>query len=464
MGQTPPKEDFTLSPDSPDQDTPDSVTVSTSVSLSRGSLLTFGSKGFLLFLRVVTGMITARILAPEGRGILQVVSQYPDLFFIVGYLSLTIPILRYFGLKEYRPQSFAGNALIAALVVSVVLAAIFFCTYLFFPDLLYRNTYFPYLLLAFSWLPFMLFISYFSAILQALGRLKEYNVIQVMGRVVGLVLVILFLVILRWGVAGVLWTNTIAFILAGLLALLYVRRQIPGPWTYDAPLMRKCVKDSLLLHPGTIAVFIFVKFNILMINHYRTAEEVGYFTIAVLLLEVITYIPLAIQTALYPRTGGRSMQEVEDLVGRSARHCFYFTIAMAAAMALLGKWAILLYGGKAYLPAYQPLLIMVPGLIFMSISSSVDVLFIRKGLLLGKSVVCIFTAALNIVLNLYWIPVYGIAGAAWSTTICYFANTVLCLAIIFRKSNLTLAELFVWRQEDTEYYHRLYSKYFGRKD
>src|SRR5258705_496142 len=55
---------------------------------------------------------------------------------------------------------------------------------------------------------------------------------------------------------------------------------------------------------------------------------------------------------------------------------------------------------------------------------------------------------LNLFLNLFWIPRWGIAGAAASSTLCYFLVLALHLALWSRRIHGSLREALVLRRSD----------------
>jgi len=105
----------------------------------------------------------------------------------------------------------------------------------------------------------------------------------------------------------------------------------------------------------------------------------------------------------------------------------------SAGMLLLAPFILRFVFGLAFAGAMRPFLLLLPGTIAGSLTSSLGLYFIQQ---LGKPRInALFSAAglsLNVVLNILWIPAYGPAGAALSSSISYSLVAVL-LILLFRR-------------------------------
>jgi O-antigen/teichoic acid export membrane protein len=117
-------------------------------------------------------------------------------------------------------------------------------------------------------------------------------------------------------------------------------------------------------------------------------------------------------------------------------------------LAALAPAAILLYGGRAFLPAVTPLRLLLPGVVALTISKILSALWIREGWFLMLSALAGGTALLSISLNLILVPRLGTVGAALATTLPYMANASVSLWIYRRWVSRDLATVLRVRRED----------------
>jgi Na+-driven multidrug efflux pump len=73
-----------------------------------------------------------------------------------------------------------------------------------------------------------------------------------------------------------------------------------------------------------------------------------------------------------------------------------------------------------------------------------------------------FSVLLNILLNLWLIPRYGILGAAWASLVSYSCEAVLITSVFVSGSGRTLRQLFVPQRADFESYRRRLSLFLRR--
>jgi len=107
--------------------------------------------------------------------------------------------------------------------------------------------------------------------------------------------------------------------------------------------------------------------------------------------------------------------------------------------AALAPVAVHVLFGKAYALSVPAYLWLCPGVLFLSVHT-VAVQFLNS---VGypMSVVWIWCGCvvLKIALNLWWIPLWGLKGAASSSSVCYLLATLLVLAVIRREMRVERA-------------------------
>jgi len=180
--------------------------------------------------------------------------------------------------------------------------------------------------------------------------------------------------------------------------------------------------------------FLNTNIDSIMIGYYLNPAEVGIYAIAVLLAQILTLIPNAVQRVTAPATA--TLYRKGDIEG--VRRIFYSTlkkslllsIGSATLIAVFGPYIIALLFTEEYLVSYIPLLILLLG---YSIGAS----FAAVGTTLssiGKvhipfriSAVC---GVLNVILNILLIPIFGISGAALATAATMIANFGITVKVV----------------------------------
>src|SRR5262249_32942096 len=94
-------------------------------------------------------------------------------------------------------------------------------------------------------------------------------------------------------------------------------------------------------------------------------------------------------------------------------------IGVSGAAALLARPMIHLLFGNDFLPAAPAFVLLAVAMIFYGVNNIVSNYLAALPFPWFSVVIWIVICALNIGLNLLWIPAYGIMGASLSSLVCY---------------------------------------------
>lgn len=192
------------------------------------------------------------------------------------------------------------------------------------------------------------------------------------------------------------------------------------------------LKDCWPLILGGMVVMVYMRIDQVMIKKMLGPSDVGQYSAAVRLCEAWYFIPLVIANSLSPAI--LSAREANTkLYTLRLRMLFRFMIvvslAVAIPMAYFAEPIIqTLYGGE-YSSAGNVLAIYIWAGTFVALGVANSKWLVAENLQVYSTIYAALGAVSNIVINLYAIPRYGIAGAAWATLISQFISGYLCLAL-----------------------------------
>lgn len=418
------------------------------MSLIRKSGQTFAWQvaGFLAM--ALSGMMTARYLGPADRGLLAAAYLYPQLAATLGSLSLGVAILHHFGRQRFSPEEFAGTCAVAASGLGVASLGLLLAALWIGGEPLHRGIPWPLLLLAFLPLPSLFALGFFSTLLQAAMDIRWYNLVTHGPKLLSLLVVLVLLASGRLGVWELVIVGAILTGITGLAPVWRMRRQTPGGWRVRTTLFRRLTADGLRIHLGAVAIFLAGRANLLLANFYLTKAEVGYLYVAITLAELIWFISVAAETVLYPQVAHMPEGEAAALTARVCRQILALSFLSGVGLALLASPAVLLYGGRAFLPAVTPLRLLLPGIVALTISKALSALWIREGWFLMLTLLAGGTGLLSVALNALLIPRLGTVGAALATTLPYLLNAGVSLLIYRRWVSRDVATVWRIRRED----------------
>ena len=378
---------------------------------------TSAARMYSTLLSLVTLMLTARWLGPHGRGIVVVVTTWVTLFAGLAHLSIG-QVLVHRAANE-RGEAWVGSALGALLMLTAATSLVGWVAagllYASAAGRLFDGIPAAALALGFAALPFLIWEQYGSVLLSILGRLKTYNLAQVIGRTLGLVVLIATIRLLGFGVYGFL----VAFVMAQMVvagagsAALLRRRDVAG----GVAAVSRLVRDGLKIHLNAIGVLLFSGVDILMLQYFRGPAEAAIFQLPMQLFLAMLLVPQAAQLALQARVAGRSRADF----WREHRAVMAYVVALmtviAAVLWMIAPWIVILIGGNQFAPSapvFRILLLGVPSACFNTLMA---IQWITRGYFYQVSLITVATGLLNCALNLVLIPANGSAGAAWAAVV-----------------------------------------------
>lgn len=398
-----------------------------------------GNMGWLFmdkFLRMGAGLFVgawiARYLGPDQFGLLNFSIAFAALFGAFATLGLDGIVVRELVRNVERQNEIMGSAF----VLKLIGGAITLLTCLLAILLMHGREALMLWLVGLSAAAFFfqsvnVIDFYFQAKVQSRNTVMAAN-----GAFILITLVKIFLVLTTAPLITFAWA---AFAEAALTAAFFIvayranhHRMLD--WRYDGLVARELLKDSWPLLFAGIAVLLYMRLDVVMLQQMAGDREVGIYAAATRISEVWYFLPAVIVASVSPsiiKSHGtdpglyiRKLQRLYFLMAWSA-------IGLSLPISLASEWIVKLLYGIQFKEAGPVLAIHLWAsvAVFLGVASSQHLLIEQQQkisfyrTLIG--VIC------NIVLNLLLIPRLGAMGAAIATVVSYFIAT---FSIVFFKS------------------------------
>lgn len=241
----------------------------------------------------------------------------------------------------------------------------------------------------------------------------------------------IFIVILGKGVIYLAFVLLLESILYATFYIYVYRTKIGEritEWKFDKKIALNLIKDSWpLIFTGVFAM-IYARIDQVLIKHMLNSEAVGIYDSAVRLSEAWYFIPNIIVSSFFPAIINAKITSKELYKSRLMKLAlilFIISIAIAIPVTLLSPLIIKILYGSAFSGAVIILQIYIwsnVGTFLSSLATNYLIAENRRKTLLAFNLIPMIT---NVVLNIIWIPKYGIVGSAYATLISY------CLGPIF---------------------------------
>ncbi len=180
---------------------------------------------------------------------------------------------------------------------------------------------------------------------------------------------------------------------------------------------------------STVAILVYMRIDQIMIRHFLGLHEVGIYSAAAKLFDAWFLLPYTLTISLLPILS-KLKKENSPLYRVRTTQFFSALIWMCLLVAIFttftSEYIITLSFGSDYIDAAPVLIILMWTAVFSALGSiSARYMSVER---MEKKIAMrtISAAILNVILNIFLIPIYGIIGAAIATLICtIFANYLL---------------------------------------
>ena len=379
--------------------------------------LTAGTRLGLIVFGLATSIVTARFLGQGGRG---------DYFFmvtlallIVQFANLGLPASNtFFAARDPRrtPQLLA-NALWISLGVGSGLG-VGIAVFAHAAGML-QDTPSSYLWLGAALAPPSLFYLLATGILVGRGQIRAYNALEFGVRA------ILLPALLVAGVAGFAATGFIAvsagvWVAAGIAAAALVGRHARLTLVPDRELISVGFRYATKSYLITLLGFVALRGNIFLLRREFGPADLGLYSIAAQVADVLTVLPQAVGVILLPHL----VRNAEARWERTLRAAFWvgaiMLVVCAVAAIAAGPASRLLYG-EEFGPSTRVLQIMLPSVFSLAVAAVLSQYLAAIGL--PRPLLGVWLAAVAVVigLSLALIPDHGAAGAAAALSIGHTA-------------------------------------------
>jgi len=229
---------------------------------------------------------------------------------------------------------------------------------------------------------------------------------------------VLFVAVFHWGAIGLVVGNFTGTLAVYSVLLAYRNEQLG--LEFDRGLFRRMQHFGMPLVPSALALWTINFVDREFVVHYKTAAEVGVYSAAVKIAGVITFVMVAFRTA-WPAFA----YSIED--DRDAKRTYSFVLTylltfaswVSLALGALAPWWVKVLTAPEYARAEKGVaLLAFAGAVY----AGYTVLAIGSGRARRTQLNWVVTGAgavVNVALNVWLVPRYGMVGAAISTAAAY---------------------------------------------
>jgi O-antigen/teichoic acid export membrane protein len=268
-----------------------------------------------------------------------------------------------------------------------------------------------------------------SGILLGLGRIRLWNVIQLLSPVLALLGLLVLVAGLDTGVTGALVAWALANALTAIFALAAARDLWWPPGLPDIldNAGRTILRLSLVMGAVQVVNLVSYRAELFVLGRESGNFAVGVYSIALQAVESMWLVPAAIATAVTaPVVAARNDREAAGLVARSSVRALGLAVLIAGAVAAVSPFLIPAVFGHQFKGAVVPLELLLPGVVLYAPVNVLVVYFsVRRAEPWWSLAVSVVSMLVTVGAAVLLIPSHGARGAAAGSTIGYAVGAAL---------------------------------------
>lgn len=381
----------------------------------------------LIFLPIFT-----HFLVPEEYAVYTNLVIFISFASLLYYLGFQQAIFSYFYQQKTTDYTFTliSSIIITIISVGVVLSVVVVLFRTQISGLLLRSEEYSDLMI---WVSMILFFDVISgmilSILNMMERSKQYVIIGNSKHLLFFIIIVIAAIFSKITVRNIFILMTVTSGVGMLIALSSInaimrdfRRDLHTPVRYSFSLVKKLLSFGLIMIPGTLAMLILKVSDRYMITYLSAGSlhDVGIYAIGYRIGMIITFLNSIVSLVYFPYA--MKIADREDAKS-SYRHVFNYYVLAAGLLGIL----VLLFSPELFKifidPAYKKAIpIVVFGVVsnyLYGIFNIVNLNFYVKKRAKNIALAVGAGAVLNIGLNFFLIPRYGIYGAGIASVIAF---------------------------------------------
>ncbi|WP_327018712.1 polysaccharide biosynthesis C-terminal domain-containing protein [Croceibacter atlanticus] len=407
------------------------------VGVTQGTLIIFG---------IFSSIITARYLGPEGSGLLVGLLVYPSLFTTFGSLGIKQSATYFIG-KNIFSETQIKTAVTQIWFLSSLISIVCSFLLMYYLSNSAKNLY--WVLFALIPIPFTLFNTYNSGIFLGKNDIKSYNKINWIPSLLSFFFLIVLVVIYTLGVSGVLLSK-IGGVLFMFIFLLINNKFIKSfSLKFNWSIIKQMLSLGLIYAFALLIINLNYKIDIVLLDKLSSSYELGIYSKGAAITQYLWQIPMLFGTVVFSRSStSKNGNHFSLKVAQLLRVSLIFIGLGSIMLLIFSDFIIVNMYGYDFSKSAIVLNYLLPGVVILTIYKVMNMDLAGKGKPWISLKAMIPSLFINLILNIYLIPIYGAVGAAFSSTISYSFAAILFLHFYSLEVKIPIMKIFNFNIKD----------------
>jgi O-antigen/teichoic acid export membrane protein len=382
-------------------------------------------KLFSIVIAFIQGIIIARYLLPEGRGIIAIYLAVINMLLPLSELGIKQSSSYFLSKMKYEVEKIVNTQTITLIISSILTIIILFIIY-YFKEL--DNIFI--LSFIFFAIPLRIYISFTTAYGLSNREINKINIIQFILIISDFIFVVLFFMLLNLDVEYYFLSYFLSSLFASIYTFIWLKNKYQISFKID---LKKYKNESLeIVKKGiTYALPLFViglnySVDLLILDFYVDKSLLGIYAVGVTLAVLIWQLPTILNLLIFSYSvSTKDEKQFSINLWNKSKLLMLILIPITIILTFVLKYLIPLLYGVSFIESYEVIVYLMPGVYFMIAFKLLNGDLAARGYPQIAFYIFSFGAVLNIILNIYLIPIFNIEGAAIASSISYIFCSIL---------------------------------------
>jgi stage V sporulation protein B len=414
-----------------------------------GISIVFIMNAFANIVAYLTRIFLARQLTPTEYGLFYAVFTFVLFFLFFRDLGLGSALVKYiaeFKVNNQFEKIKAGivSTFIFQILSSLILSVILFLLADYLGAVYFKNEFAAIILKV---LIIYIFLSVLFRVPKAIFKgFQNFKVFSLFEFSKNSIVLISLIILFTLGFSGVI-VPTIAYIIVSPLLFIvllpfalktfpFFKHKIPNKKTFNDVTKKLFLFGIPVIFTG-IGGKIIGYIDTLLLTHFANLEQVGIYNAVLPTAMMFLFIGVSVSSVIFPVTAElwarKDNKKIYEGLRLMHKYSFFMIIPILFSLFVYANFFIGLFFGEAYLSGVTAFKILLIGVMFYVVAGINNNIISGIGKPEKVTKIILFSAAINLGLNLLFIPKYGINGAAWATLASYLIVLILSTLVVVKE-------------------------------
>lgn len=407
---------------------------------------------FTLVASLGANAIIARQLGPEGKGEISLILLIPGVLQLFFGLGLNTANVYYAGSKRISIRELTENSVLLFFVSTLTgVLTMTVLSWTPFIRLILNQTPVSYMWLGMIALPVGLVSNQLGGLLQGLERIFTLNLMTVLQAALTLPLLAAAIIWLKLGITGAI----LATIISQLVFVVLIAIHLSSYGAHFRPrwnlsVIRSTLSYGAKSYVGNLIQFFNYRLDMFLVNFFLGSAGVGIYAISVSFAELLWQLPNAAGYVIFPKAANSTQAVMNSVTPKVLYGVLFVSVIGSIVLVLFGKIAIQILFSAHFLPAYSPMLALLPGVLLLGGAKILANDLAGRGYPHYNSIAAGVSLAVTVALDVVLIPSKGVLGAALASTFSYTLTFLVSVIFYIRVTRQAKASRMTDR-ESLEY-------------